>query len=148
MTDLMWREFISGLTEHAIFTHGASTQQISNCEVKLKLQLPEQLRNLLAESNGAAGQYDLQLVWDVERIERDNITLRTDPDFADLYMPFDHLLFFADAGNGDQFAYPIQNGKIQRADIFVWDHETDERRWVAGFLQQYLKWWLDGTLTL
>ena len=44
--------------------------------------------------------------------------------------------------------YPIQNGKIHRPDVFVWDHESDDRRWVAGSLKQYMQWWLDGTLTL
>lgn len=27
--------------------------------------------------------------------------MRNTPDFADLYMPFDHLFFFSDRGNGD-----------------------------------------------
>jgi hypothetical protein len=35
-------------------------------------------------------------------------------DFKELYMPFDCLLFFADAGNGDQFGYPICDGVIRR----------------------------------
>jgi SMI1-KNR4 cell-wall len=60
-------------------------------------------------------------------------------------MPFDPLLFFADAGNGDQFAFLW---KPRRDEIFVWDHESDSRSWVAGSLHQYLQWWLDGTLRI
>ena len=33
-------------------------------------------------------------------------------------MPFDHLLFFADAGNGDQFAFPIVADGVVRQDIY------------------------------
>ena len=42
------------------------------------------------------------------------LIFRANADFAELYMPFDALLFFADAGNGDQFAYAIQAGAIRR----------------------------------
>jgi hypothetical protein len=58
-------------------------------------------------------------------------------------MPFDSLLFFADTGTGDQFAYPITPTGI-RDDIYVWDHEDDSRRWYAARLEQYLAWWLSG----
>jgi hypothetical protein len=58
-------------------------------------------------------------------------------------MPFDSLLFFADAGNGDQFAFPITGARV-RDDVFVWDHESDSRRWYAGSLGQYIDWWLSG----
>ncbi|MEZ5281816.1 MAG: SMI1/KNR4 family protein [Acidimicrobiales bacterium] len=60
-------------------------------------------------------------------------------------MPFDPLLFFADTGNGDQFAFVLTP---PRDDIFVWDHETDSRTWAAGSLDQYLQWWADGTLKI
>lgn len=41
-------------------------------------------------------------LFEAAEIVSDNPTLRTCEDFRDLYMPFDPLLFFADAGNGDQ----------------------------------------------
>ena len=144
----MWRDFISNLTEHASFSPAATVTAIAGAEYALSISFPDELRTLLQESNGVMGQYELGLVWDIERIQRDNLHFRGNNDFRDLYMPFDHLLFFADAGNGDQFAFPIQNGTIHRNDVFVWDHECDDRRWVAGSLKQYLQWWLDGTLTL
>jgi hypothetical protein len=64
--------------------------------------LPRQLAELLLECDGVTGEHDLGLVWPVERVKKDNLEFRSDPDFASLYMPFDPLLFFADAGNGDQ----------------------------------------------
>nr|WP_329202312.1 MULTISPECIES: SMI1/KNR4 family protein [unclassified Streptomyces] len=54
---------------------------------------------------------------------------------SQLYMPFDALLFFGDNGGGDQFAF-VQTPR--RPDVFVWEHETDSRRWVAGDLRDYL----------
>lgn len=144
----MWRDFITSLTNDATFADGATQSSIAETEAALAIEFPEQLRSLLLESNGVLGEYDLGLVWSLDRIRDENLYFRNNSDFADLYMPFEHLLFFGDAGNGDQFAYPIQNGKIHRSDVFVWDHETDDRRWVAGSLKQYLQRWLDGTLTL
>ena len=69
---------------------------------------------------------------------------RRDPEFARLYMPFEPLLFFADAGNGDQFAFVIRD---RPADVFVWDHESDSRSMVAPGLATYLEWWLDGRIS-
>ena len=74
------------------------------------------------------------------------VKFRSKTDFRQLYMPFDSLLFFADPGNGDQFAFPIQSSSIRRADVFVWNHEDDSRTWVAPSLEKYLEWWLDGTI--
>jgi len=63
-------------------------------------------------------------------------------------MPFDCLLFFADAGNGNQFAYLILNGEIRRNDVFVWNHENDSRVWVASSMKQFIEWWLNGTINV
>jgi hypothetical protein len=71
--------------------------------------------------------------------------LRSSPDFANLYMPFEAMLFFADAGNGDQFAFVIRD---RPADVFVWDHETDSRTMIAPSLATYLEWWLNGRLSI
>ena len=79
-------------------------------------------------------------------IAADNVELRTTPTFAELYMPFDPLLFFADAGNGDQFAFVVQ--PPGRDHVFAWNHEDDSRNWVAPGLAEYLTWWLDGRILL
>lgn len=63
--------------------------------------------------------------------------------FDGLYMPFDPLLFFAYAGNDDQFAFRWQTARVE---VFAWDHEDDSRRCVAPSLEKYLDWWLNGTL--
>jgi hypothetical protein len=63
-------------------------------------------------------------------------------------MPFDHLLFFADAGNGDHFAFALHAGVVRRPDVFAWNHEDDSRNWAAPSLEKYLEWWLTGRLKL
>lgn len=143
--ELMWRERIRALSDRATFSDAADEASFEWAEQALGTPLPSVLTHLLAESNGVWGEYDLGLVWPLERIVSDNLLFRSSPRFRDLYMPFDPLLFFADAGNGDQFAFVRAP---QRDDIFVWDHETDSRTWVAGNLDQYLQWWLDGTLEI
>lgn len=83
----------------------------------------------------------------LDRIVEVNLMFRQNANFRELYMPFDHLLFFGDAGNGDQFAFPIQSdGLIHRLDVFVWNHEDDSRSWVARSLKDYLDRWLTGRL--
>jgi hypothetical protein len=141
----MWVEMIRALEPRAEFAAPATEEAIRSCEVALGVALDDDLVALLRETNGVAGEFGVGLVWPVERIAADNLMFRTTPVFADLYMPFDSLLFFAEAGNGDQFAFVLRDC---RRDVFVWDHENDSRSWVAPCLERYLTWWLDGTMAL
>lgn len=72
------------------------------------------------------------------------------PDATDLFLwripPFDPLLFFGDAGNGDQYGFVILDGVVRQGDVFVWNHENDSRSWVAPSLERYLDWASSGTL--
>lgn len=141
----MWRELISNLSSVAKFAAPASDVAIREAGALLGGDLPGPLVSLLLETNGVTGEYGLGLVWPIERITEDNQAFRSNEEFRSLYMPFDPLLFFADAGNGDQFAFVW----IPRRDeVFAWDHENDSRRWVAPSLETYLRWWLDGSLRL
>src|SRR5690349_731669 len=98
------------------FHSPATLAEIKKVESSLKVPLPEELKVLLLESDGIKGTYGLNLIWSVERIRKDNLNFRQYPDFKELYMPFDHLLFFADAGDGDQFAFGVLNGEIRNPD--------------------------------
>lgn len=136
----MWKELVSGLSDEYEFQKPADEKEIINAEEQLGVGLPHELKELLKESNGIFGEYHISLIWDIKRIVQDNLSFRNSSDFKELYMPFDCLLFFSDAGNGDQFAYLIINGKINKDDIYVWNHEDDSRTWVASSL----KWFIDG----
>lgn len=144
----MWRELIQALDPMSTFFAGATKLQLTKLEEALKIALPDELESLLMESNGVHGAYELQLVWSAEDITQLNLDMRTNVLLRESYMPFENLLFFADAGNGDRFAFSIIQGAIMRPDIFVWDHENDSRTWVAPSLQQYIEWWLSGKLKI
>ena len=148
MTHATWKEWVQSLKPHCDFVAPASWAEVTSAEGKLGVRFPDELRQLLFESNGVQGEYGLGLIWPLERILNDNQSFRANPDFQELYMPFDPLLFFGDAGNGDQFAFPIHKGCIRRGDVFAWNHEDDSRQWVAPSLSKYLEWWLNGTLKL
>jgi SMI1-KNR4 cell-wall len=142
----MWREFIQALDPASTFFPGASMSQLTVLETAVGIALPDELKSLLRESNGVLGAYGLRLIWSEVEITQRNVKMRTDSNFLHSYMSFENLLFFADAGNGDQFALRIIQGVIGRPDIFVWNHEDDSRTWAAPSLKHYLDWWLTGKL--
>jgi hypothetical protein len=144
----MWMELIKELTNDCKFRVSVSESQLLEVEDSLNVKLPDTLKELLLESNGVIGEYGCEIVWTLERIKKDNIEFRNNLDFKDLYMPFDHLLFFSDAGNGDQFAYPILNGKIMKEDIYVWNHEDDSRTWISSNLSSFIRGWLNGAISV
>ncbi|MGW3633218.1 SMI1/KNR4 family protein [Streptomyces sp. NPDC005122] len=131
----MWREAALEIFPKAKFRSPARTETLADAEHRLGRGLPADLRQLLLESDGLIGHTAVDTVWPVERIVEQNLLCRTDGSFAQLYMSFDALLFFGDNGGGDHFAF-VQTPR--RPDIFVWEHETDSRRWVAGDLRDYL----------
>lgn len=145
----MWTDLIASLPGTAITRKAATEADLRDAERELGHPLPAELAALLAESNGIDGEYELGLVWPVGRIVKENRALRGDGHLARLYkplfMPFDPLLFFADAGNGDMFAVVLHTGK---PDVYAWDHENDSRTWVAPSLSRYLEWWTSGRISL
>lgn len=128
----------------ATFREPATAGLIRTVEQDLGHRMPGELRELLAQTNGIEGEYGLGLLWSAERIARDNAHFRNSQEFRDLYMPFDGIVFFADAGNGDQFGVSL-SGKHE---VYVWNHEDDSRTWVASTILGYLENWMTGTLTV
>jgi hypothetical protein len=143
----MWRERILTMCPAAEFGAPSSAAELAATEAAVGAALPLALRELLLECDGVHGNYGLGVIWSAARIRGDNLHFRTNADFRTLYMPFDSLLFFADAGNGDQFAFPVVGGAV-RDDVFVWNHENDSRSRAAPSLQLYVEWWLTGRLKI
>jgi hypothetical protein len=133
-----------GAWGQADFRPPATEQELRACETALHQPLPEELRALLAETNGVESEYGLALVWSCQRIGSDNALFRSTPAFAELYMPFDPLVFFSDAGNGDQFAIAMRGNH----EVYVWNHEDDSRTWVAPTVLRFLEDWMTGRLNL
>jgi len=145
----MWKELIQKITEVCEFRAPAPVDRLDAAEAKLGVKFPDDLRSLLGESDGVEGEYGLGLIWPLDRIVQDNLHFRRSEGFRNIYMPFDHLLFFGDAGNGDQFAFPIRaDGMIHRFDVFAWNHEDDSRNWIAPSLKIFLEWWSSGKIKL
>ncbi|MFG2402599.1 SMI1/KNR4 family protein [Streptomyces lydicus] len=131
----MWREVAGQAFAEAMFTPPVDTAVLAEAQRCLGWRLPAELSGLLSETDGIVGPYGVDTVWPLEQIVEHNLRFWSDSSFADLYMPFDALFFFGDNGGGDQFAF-VRTPR--RADIFVWEHEDDSRRWVARDLHDYL----------
>ena len=110
---------------------------IRAAEKRLGIPLCDSLSDFLKVSDGIDDEYGMPLVWNLDELVKVNLEFRKYPDFKDLYMPFDSMLFFGAYGNGDQFFYPILNGKIRNV-VFNWNHENDSRTWIANSLMDLL----------
>ena len=131
-----WKQMIKKAASDAEFVNPAEAKQFESIEKLLGVQLPQVLRELLLESDGVKANYGAEIIWSGAEIQQQNQLFRSDKDFKQLYMPFDHLLFFGSDGGGDQFAFAIHaDNQIHKHDIFRWKHETDERIWLANSLQ-------------
>ncbi|MGG0177391.1 SMI1/KNR4 family protein [Gottfriedia acidiceleris] len=142
----MWKDLLKNISEEAEFNEPATQNQIEEIQAKFNLELPNELINFLKETNGI--DVGGVRIWSTKEIIEENVDRRTDEIFKDTYMPFDCLLFFGDAGNGDLFGFSIVNGDIQSNNIFVWNHEDDSRTWIAPYLEEFLVWWSEGTISI
>ncbi|MEV0857155.1 SMI1/KNR4 family protein [Nocardia fluminea] len=134
----MWSDLIGGLYADAEFAPPASDTEIDQIEGQLGQPVPNELRDLLRHTNGVQAEWGSGLVWPVQEIIDQNIEFRRDAEFAELYMNFDQLMFFGDNGGGDQFCY-VRLPSGHNTGVYVWDHESDDRKWVAGSLTDYLQ---------
>lgn len=132
---IMWTQTVLEACPEAGLREPVQESELVKAEGRLGRVLPPELKQLLLESNGVIGHSQVDTVWSIDQIVEQNLLFWSDESFAQLYMPFDALLFFGDNGGGDQFAFAQ---KPQRPDVFVWEHESDSRRWVTGSLRDYL----------
>ena len=144
----MLKHHLGHFAEQCAFMPPSQPEDIVAAERELKHSLPLHLAFVLGESNGVFGEYELGLVWPLERIVKENQFFWSNSEFKKLYMPFDHVMFFGDAGNGDQFFIPLIDGNLDKQDVFVWNHEDDSRTWVAPSIPKYIEWYLDGRIKI
>lgn len=146
---MKWKDFIKSITTDCNFNPPATETEIAKIEDMFQVRLPDELKDFLRETNGVEySEYDLPLVWDTDQIQQENYDMRSGKTFKEMYMPFDPLLFIADAGNGDLFGYRVLNGVIDNCDIYTWNHEDDSRTWVAPSLQVFIEWWHEGKISI
>jgi hypothetical protein len=135
----MWRELVESVCSDCRFVTPAAASAVAEVQAALSVPAPPELQALWQEANGVTDRYG-DGIWSAEQVVRDNLEFRSYPEQNDLYMSFESCFFFADAGNGDQFFFPIQtDGRINRPDVFVWNHEDDSREWVAGNLRRFVE---------
>ena len=134
-----WREFISALFSDAEFSPSATDAAMAALEREFDVQLPVDLRSLLANSDGVAADYGTAMVWSVREMSARNRMMRTEPGFDALYMPFNCLFFIGDDGSGDLFGYRILAGQVEDWGIYRWSHENDDRTWFAHDVRDYFQ---------
>src|SRR4051794_4416369 len=112
-----WKKLIKGYTRDAKFGRPSNETQLAAVEQVLSIRLPDQLRDFLLEADGLTADYGSGVIWSAADIQKRNQEFRTLPGFRDLYMPFDHLLFFGDHSGGDHFAFAIHaDGEVHNHD--------------------------------
>jgi hypothetical protein len=136
----MWRALIERLDAEAEFHPPATPEQLRAVEAALGVALPEELRDLLSQTNGAEVTYGAGLIWSAEQIVHRNLEMRREWRRGELAgtMPIDHLLCFGDLGNGDLVFFPITAEGVSNR-VFLWDHEDDSRTSSAVSLADYLQ---------
>ncbi|CAI9396625.1 SMI1/KNR4 family protein [Niallia sp. Sow4_A1] len=143
----MWKEFVNSISKDYHFKDPVTKIELAQIQKELNVELPEELTAIFNETNGVFDNRNCPLVWSASQIMKDNLFYRNFEDYRDIYMPFDNLLFFSDAGNGDLFCYAIlKNGTIEKTDIYVWNHEDDSRTWVAASLKHFIEGWITSEI--
>jgi hypothetical protein len=147
----MWKDFIQELSVDCDFRSAALEIDIASAETSLNLKFPNSLKSFLLETNGLYSRLAfLMLVWSADEILKRNLKIRSNEEYAQTYMSFQNLLFFADAGvDGIMFAYRITaSGIAQDKNIIAWYPIEDSRPVIAISLEDYLKHCLSGKLKL
>jgi hypothetical protein len=138
-----WKAFITDLAigskQTITFGEGASTAELDGLETEFNFRLPAQYRELMLQTNGVFGEYELPIVDDFAAVREMNREARSSS--HDGCMPLDHLFFISDMyGNGDLVGYGIRRDRWEFPSLFRWDHEDDSRQWEAPDLKTWLEW--------
>ena len=128
----IWKSLIEKLSvgnNNAKPNSPATSKQIAEVDERLKVTLPNDIKEFLLDLNG-----DNWLIFSTSQIIETNLEIRKQT----CYMPLDCLLFIGGNGCGDYFGYPITGDGINDNDLFMWEHEYDNRVWKAGNLQDLI----------
>ncbi|RUL51711.1 SMI1/KNR4 family protein [Lysinibacillus antri] len=142
----MWKNYLSNIIEECQFKAPATEIELLSVQKELKIELPKKLTELFNETNGVDGKY-YSYIWSTEQMVRENLSVWDIEEFENYKKP-DNLLFFVDAGNGDLFGYLILNGKVQNDDIYVWNHEDGSQTVIASSLEEFIKGWYGGGISI
>ena len=145
---IMWKDYINSISKECQFKAPATATALLSIKTELNIKLPKKLTDLYNETNGVYGNYGISFIWPTEQVIKENIFFWTINEHRDSMELLDTFLFFSDAGNGDLFGYSIKNGSIQNEDIYVWNHEDDSRSLIASSLEEFLRGWIIGEISI
>ncbi|WP_342032906.1 SMI1/KNR4 family protein [Priestia megaterium] len=137
---------MQNISTGCVYGEPASIEDIEVLEKLFSIQIPKELRSLLYETNGVNDSYGYSLIWSIEKIIRENLNLGER--LEDIYLPFNNLLFFSDARNGDMFGYSISDRSIKQNDIYLWNHGNNEQTQIAPSLNDFVEDWISGKLSI
>jgi cell wall assembly regulator SMI1 len=83
-TQSIWHKFLENITADVTLHAPVLPEEVEKAESSLDVSFPDELKSLLQESNGIEGSYDLGLIWNIERITKDNLFFRQFLDYKDL----------------------------------------------------------------
>lgn len=89
-----WIDYVKDISNEYSFSPPASKSEINQITTELCAELPEKLLGLYNETNGVFDSFGCPLIWATSQIVKDNLFFRNFKDYKDMYMPFNHLLFF------------------------------------------------------
>jgi hypothetical protein len=143
----MWKELIQNLWLDASFYPSAAAKDILTAESQLGLLFPTELKELLGETDGVNASHSTSYIFRTspqanpyDCFVEQNSTMRSTPDFAELYAPFDNILFIGADGGGGLFGYEIKDSQCT-SNIIYWEHEDDSRiRISTSGIEGYLKY--------
>lgn len=145
---IMWKDYLNSISKECQFKAPATATELLLIKTELNINLPKKLTDLYNETNGVYGNYGISFIWSTEQMVKENMLFWDVHEHRDSMKPLDTYLFFSDAGNGDLFGYSIKNGTIQNEDIYVWDHEGDSRSVIASSLEEFIKGWIVGEISI
>jgi len=163
-----WCELISGIYEtrpeqpgiacKPKFYPAASAEEIADGELRLDVRLPASIRSLLLETNGVMELMAIDggdwftsewLLWAVCEVIEQNLLYRTDYVKGKHERDFGKLVFFANAGcDGILFGFPVMEDGVCAPRVVVWHPIMDELDELAPSLEDFLRGWLTGTITV
>jgi len=144
----MWLDYLDSISKECQFEAPATEREILSIKKELNIDLPVKLADLYHQTNGIYGNYGISFVWSIEQMVKENLFFWTLHEHKDTMKSLVTFLFFSDAGNGDLFGYLIVNGEIQTEDIYVWNHEDDSRRVIASSLEEFIRGWIVGEISI
>ncbi|MER2010204.1 MAG: SMI1/KNR4 family protein [Psychrobacillus sp.] len=142
----MWKNYLSSIIKDSQFKAPATEKEIISMKKELNTELPKKLTELYKETNGVDGEY-YSYIWSTDQMERENLSVWDIEEYENYKKP-DNLLFFVDAGNGDLFGYLIVDGKVQNENIYGWNHEDGSQKIIASSLEEFIKGWYSGGISI